>query len=159
MTKNFLRFLLLATILLLPGFHPARTASAALQATGDEHWAGELTISGFDHYVNNLASDGQGNVYAGGAFTAFGGEPVNHVARWDGSSWTGLGEGLEGLDEAVHLLVADSQGNLYTDVLLTPEGEMPETVVLRWDGSAWSPLGGDLSGLVDTWRKAGTATS
>src|SRR6185503_12153090 len=34
------------------------------------------------------------NLYAGGNFTTAGGSPVNHIAKWDGSSWSPLGSGL-----------------------------------------------------------------
>src|SRR5262245_37831536 len=38
--------------------------------------------------------DGSGPaLYAGGWFTTAGGHPANHIARWDGESWTTLGSG------------------------------------------------------------------
>ncbi len=37
-----------------------------------------------------------GNLYAGGTFTAAGGNAANSVARWDGSSWSALGSGIAG---------------------------------------------------------------
>ena len=47
--------------------------------------------------VNSLRvhADGTGTaLYAGGRFTTAGGLPSNHVARWDGSTWSPLGDGL-----------------------------------------------------------------
>jgi hypothetical protein len=147
MIRNCLRLLSLATILLLFSFTMILQTLAADQEPGDKQWAGDLTISGFDDRVTTLVKDMQGNIYAGGDFTAFGGEAVNHVAKWDGSTWSGLGSNLK---EPVNTLAADGRGNLYTDVLVTPDGGLPETVVMRWDGSSWSALKGDLSSLVDT---------
>ena len=147
MVRNLRRFLFIVSILLLTGFTQTPHTFEVNQETGDEHWASELTVEGFDNFVYALASDRQGNVYAGGDFTSFGGMPVNHVARWDRATWSTLGDGLK---EQVNHLAADSTGNLYTDVLVTTEGGMPETLVMRWDGSTWSPLPGNLSGLVDT---------
>jgi hypothetical protein len=34
------------------------------------------------------------NVYAGGWFTTAGGSPANYIAKWDGSSWSALGSGM-----------------------------------------------------------------
>lgn len=34
------------------------------------------------------------NVYAGGTFATAGGMTVNHIAKWNGVGWTGLGSGL-----------------------------------------------------------------
>jgi hypothetical protein len=141
------RLLFIASILLLIGFTHTPHTSAEHQEAGDEHWAGDLTIAGFDAFVYALASDRQGNIYAGGDFTSFGGMFVNHIARWDGLTWSALGNGLK---ERVNHLAVDSRGNLYTDVLVVMDRRMPETLVMCWDGSTWFPLPGNLSGLVDT---------
>ncbi|MEX2217682.1 MAG: hypothetical protein WD749_02890, partial [Phycisphaerales bacterium] len=37
-----------------------------------------------------------GDLIAGGAFSGAGGNPANNVARWNGSSWSALGSGLNG---------------------------------------------------------------
>ena len=40
--------------------------------------------------------DGSGPaLYAGGDFTTAGGVPANHIAKWNGSSWSALGSGIE----------------------------------------------------------------
>lgn len=147
MIRSFFCYLSFAALLLLPSHAISLQAVAADQVPGDEHWAGELSVPGFNNNVTTLISDLHGHLYAGGDFTAYGGETVNHIAIWDGSTWSGLGNGL---DERAHNLAVDSKGNLYTDVLIFSESGNPETVVMRWDGSSWSTLGGDLSGLVDT---------
>jgi hypothetical protein len=147
MIGSCLRLLSMVTILLMSTYTIIVQAHVEDQEPGDEHWAGNLTISGFDSIVTSLVNDRQGNIYAGGDFASFGGEAVNHIAKWDGSTWSGLGHGLK---EPVNNLVVDSRGNLYTDVLITPDSGLPETVVMRWDGSSWSALEGDLSSLVDT---------
>lgn len=150
MIRNPLRLFLFATILLLTSYNINPHTFAANQESGDEHWAGDLTVPGFDSYVTALVSDMQGNTYAGGGFTAIGGEIVNHIGKWDGSTWSGLGNGL---DEQVNTLAVDSQGNLYTDVLIIPDSGLSETEIMRWDGSAWSALEGDLTSLVDTLKE------
>ncbi len=45
--------------------------------------------------VTALTTLANGNVIAGGAFTLADGVTVNGVARWDGSTWSALGTGLD----------------------------------------------------------------
>jgi hypothetical protein len=59
--------------------------------------------------VYALAVNGT-NLYAGGDFTEAGGVPANHIAKWDGSSWSALGSGLDG---PVYALAADGAGHLF----------------------------------------------
>ena len=39
------------------------------------------------------------DVYVGGQFTMAGGLNANYIAKWDGSSWSTLGGGMNGLRE------------------------------------------------------------
>ncbi|MFZ2655501.1 MAG: hypothetical protein WAX69_11285, partial [Victivallales bacterium] len=50
--------------------------------------------------VNALAfySD---EIYAGGDFTEIGGETANYVAKWDGTTWSALGTGMDGSVKAL----------------------------------------------------------
>ena len=57
------------------------------------HWSA-LGL-GMDGQVDALAFDSSGNLYAGGAFATAGGTSVNCVAKWDGSSWSALGSGVD----------------------------------------------------------------
>ena len=118
MVQYCLHLLLFATIVLSFIFSNSPPAYATGQGPGDEHWADDLSISGFDSFVTGLVSDRHGNIYAGGGFTAFGGQIVNHIAKWDGVAWSSLGDGLS---EPVNTLAIDSRGILYTDVLVIPE--------------------------------------
>jgi len=57
-----------------------------------------------------LAIDGSGNVYAGGTFTEAGGQPVNRIAKWDGTTWSALGSGF---NNWCYALAIDGSGNIY----------------------------------------------
>ena len=35
------------------------------------------------------------DIYVGGAFTTAGGSSANRIAKWDGSSWSALGSGVD----------------------------------------------------------------
>ena len=50
------------------------------------------------------------NLYVGGGFTTAGGLPANHIAKWDGRTWSTLGSGLDG---GVNALAVDGAGHLF----------------------------------------------
>ena len=97
-----------------------------------------------DGEVEVLAAydDGGGPaLYAGGEFSAAGGVLASNVARWDGSSWSALGDGT---DEKVRALVAYSTGG--ESVLLvaghfTSAGGVETPGLARWQAPEWSSLG------------------
>ena len=60
--------------------------------------------------VRSLKVDGSGDLIAGGFFTMAGGVSANRVARWDGSSWSALGSGL---NASVDSLTVDGSGKLF----------------------------------------------
>jgi hypothetical protein len=95
--------------------------------------------------VWDLAVSGS-NLYVGGSFTAAGGQPANHVARWDGSAWHALGDGIGGQPAWVSAL-AVSELDLYVGGYFTEAGGQPANFVARWDGSAWYPLGDGPNGV------------
>jgi len=63
------------------------TLAAAWEALGE----------GVDDGVRAIVIDAEGNVYVGGSFARAGGATVNHIAKWDGSSWSALGTGVLGM--------------------------------------------------------------
>lgn len=86
--------------------------------------------------VFSLAFDAAGNLYVGGTFNQVGTGllPVNNIAKWDGSTWSALGTGLDG---TVNDLVLDSSGRLYA----TYYGNASSTGDIdRWDGARWTTL-------------------
>ena len=50
------------------------------------------------------------DLYAGGGFTTAGGIAANYIAKWNGSSWSALGSGMNG--DCVYAL-AVSGSDLY----------------------------------------------
>ena len=93
--------------------------------------------------VNALVMDASGNLYAGGWFTEAGGAPAINIARWDGTEWTVLGDGLSGTNgEGIDALAIDGS-DLYAGGWFTYSGPLAVNHVARWDGSSWSGLGSD----------------
>ncbi|MCW5757097.1 MAG: hypothetical protein KIT54_07675 [Phycisphaeraceae bacterium] len=86
--------------------------------------------------------DGSGEaLYAGGNFTTADGEPANHIARWDGSTWTPLGSGMNTTVESLAVFDDGSGDALYAGGDFTTAGSVEANRIARWDGAAWSALG------------------
>jgi hypothetical protein len=87
--------------------------------------------------VYHMTVDKNGHLYIGGSFEAVSGIPARNVAYWDGSSWHGLGEGL---NERVNALAFDPGGDLYAVGFFTKAGDVPADHAARWDGGTWDAL-------------------
>lgn len=101
--------------------------------------------------------DGTGPaLYVGGRFDeAPGGVPARNIAKWDGTSWTGLGPGLgDGArygGDVVRALARYDSGSgpfLYAGGAFEVAGTTPVLNIARWDGAAWSRLGHGLEPIV-----------
>ncbi|MEM6783053.1 MAG: CARDB domain-containing protein [Bacteroidota bacterium] len=160
-----------------PGFNGLRGidlhAAAVHPSTGDVYVAGRY-LGGFSGLLRwtgtvwdpiDLGADTNDRVYAltfapngdlylGGSFTELRGTPVNYVARWDGTSFSPLGQGLEG--QVNSLLFDDATGTLYVGGRDNSAGFSGGTnadgsfvasnKIIAWDGSRWQPLGQGISG-------------
>jgi hypothetical protein len=81
------------------------------------------------------------DVYVGGDFTHAGPTQVNYIAKWDGSSWSPLGEGVNGV---VRTIAADGN-DLYVGGNFTQAGGIQANYIAKWNGSSWSSLGSGLN--------------
>ncbi|MBN9693982.1 MAG: Ig-like domain-containing protein [Verrucomicrobia bacterium] len=93
-----------------------------------------------DARVLTLLHDGT-NVLAGGNFTSISGVPAVGVARWDGTAWSALAEGIDttttaGFNFEVRAL-AMFQGQLIAGGRFRRAGGIEAKNVARWDGTAW----------------------
>lgn len=97
--------------------------------------------------------DGGGNaLYAGGAFVKAGEITVSNIARWDGTSWGGVGNGTNCHINALCVHDDGSGSALYVGGTFTQAGEVETNGIARWNGSAWSALGTGLNGPVYALR-------
>jgi len=133
-----------------PGFVTERGGSSGARgrqpALGCD-WSTEFSIGDLDDASFGLAvyDDGTGEaLYAGGWFTVAGGLVVNHIARWDGDDWSGLGEGgAVGAASRVYALAsfADLDGPaLYVGGSFAMVGDVDATGIARWGDGSWSAL-------------------
>jgi hypothetical protein len=106
-------------------------------------------------YVMTLGTydDGSGlSLYAGGFFTEAGGIPANRIARWDGRSWSALGEGVDGSFPIVNAMAvyddpaAVGGQSLFVGGGFTEAGGTPASRIARWNGTSWSPVAGGIDG-------------
>ena len=89
--------------------------------------------------------DGTGEaLYVGGQFDHIAGIETGAVARWDGASWSGLGEGLryKAIDLHPHRF-ADGEMLVAGGDFIAADSTRRIAGVQRWDGSSWSPVGGN----------------
>jgi hypothetical protein len=91
--------------------------------------------------------DGTGPaLYAGGAFSMAGGEPVNNIAKWDGKQWAPLGSGMSSQVTALTVFDDGTGAALYAGGTFTTAGGVEANRIARWDGSQWSALGSGMTG-------------
>ncbi|PKN83103.1 MAG: hypothetical protein CVU47_00410 [Chloroflexi bacterium HGW-Chloroflexi-9] len=112
-----------------------------VEVNGLARWDGNnwtAVGNGVHGFVTTLALDAAGNLIVGGGFNEVGGPlPVGdvtrvearNIARWDGDSWSALGEGVRGVVASV---AVDNAGQIYAGADIT--------TVAVWDGSAWGDL-------------------
>lgn len=94
-------------------------------------------------------------LYVGGQFvrTDDGNVQLNRIARWDGSSWSALGTGMNNLVNALAVYDDGSGPALYAAGNFTTAGGVSANRVAKWDGSSWSAVGSGTNG-VNNWVRA-----
>jgi YVTN family beta-propeller protein len=94
-------------------------------------------IGGADSQVNAFAVY-DGDLYAGGKFTSIGGVRMNNIARWDGTSWTAVGNARRvGVNDRVDSLQV-YDGDLYVGGKFTEAGSgISVNHLAKWNGR-WS---------------------
>lgn len=85
-----------------------------------------------------------GQLVAGGDFTRIGNTPANHVASYDGRSWSALGTGTNGRVSAV----IQSGTDLVAGGSFSMAGGVTCNNIARWNGKDWSPIGMGVDGEV-----------
>ncbi|MEX1275236.1 MAG: LamG-like jellyroll fold domain-containing protein [Bacteroidota bacterium] len=93
-------------------------------------------INGINGMVTALAVIGT-DLYAGGWFTTAGGIPAENIAKWDGTNWSALGNGLPAAG-AINALAAMGNNLYATSYILEPALGGPGNLIVRWDGANWS---------------------
>ena len=80
-------------------------------------------------------------LYVGGFFQDVGGVQTRQVARWNGSTWSQAGAGLDSFVHALHVHDDGSGPALYAGGRFTSSGAVTTGRVARFDGSSWTAVG------------------
>jgi len=102
-------------------------------------------------FALEVLNPGDGDaLYVGGEFVVAGGSTANRMARWDGTSWTTLGDGFNGRVRTF----AVYNGALYAGGHFTEADGVEARRIARWDGNTWVEVGGGVSGSGggDVWE-------
>jgi hypothetical protein len=88
------------------------------------------------HGLGNVADiiEYNGNIYIVGDIDEIGGVVMNHVAMWDGSSWTSLGSGLGEYGSCMGVY----SNELYVGGYFQTAGGISANKIAKWNGSTWS---------------------
>ena len=81
------------------------------------------------------------NLYVGGGFTRAGGIAAANIAKWNGSSWSALGLGIDGPAFPAVYALAVSGSDLYAGGDFTAAGSVTANSIAKWNGKSWSALG------------------
>jgi hypothetical protein len=112
---------------------------------------GSGVVGAYPYDVGALAVFDDGSapaLYAGGSFTSAGGVAASHIAKWNGSSWSVLGNGLNNPVYALTVFDDGSGSALYAGGAFTSAGGVATNSIAKWNGSSWSALGVGMNGYV-----------
>jgi trimeric autotransporter adhesin len=94
-----------------------------------------------------------GCLYAAGEFDEAGGVPALNIARWDGSTWSAVGSGLDDAHRAGLRALAGYGHELVAGGYSFRTGAGDVGTVARWDGSEWRtmPATGEVGSFTDVF--------
>lgn len=89
-------------------------------------------------------------LYAGGQFTSAGDATVNGIAKWNGSTWSALGTGVDGHVSALAVFDDGTGGGsaLYVGGEFNVAGGVLAHRIAKWNGREWSALGDGMNASV-----------
>lgn len=96
---------------------------------------------GFNWWGNKLIIY-NGEVYAGGFFTASNLTTLNHVGKWNGQGWSAMGAGFNG---SVHCF-GIYNNELYAGGSFSMSGTDSCLGIAKWNGTQWEDVGGGFPG-------------
>jgi hypothetical protein len=131
-------------------FAVSQNSSFDLRAAGDEHWDWSFDSTNSPNGPVYAIAVGADGIYVGGTFTQAGSVAANNIARWDGTQWHALGDGVNngGGPPAVYAITINGTdvyvgGNFYSAGLITASN------IAKWNGTQWDSLS---SGAIDYVR-------
>ncbi len=108
-------------------------------------------IPGANNLVRSAVVDGAGNLYIGGDFTFVGTVAASRIAKWNGSTWSALGTGV---NNSVNAL-AVSGTDLFVGGIFVIAGGNSANRIAKWNGTTWSALGTGANSTVNALAVSG----
>jgi hypothetical protein len=132
-------------------------------------WTPMQTQMATSDSVSKLLFDSSNNIYAVGSFTCLKGSTpsgvfpnntcsgtggttvLNNIAKWNGSSWTSIGSGVNGTPTT---FVIDGAGSIYASGSFTKAGNaINANGFAKWNGVGWAGHGQGMNGAVRAMAK------
>lgn len=125
------------------------TSIGDLNVSGVARWNGQawsalgapVATDGAVLALGSYDSGSGAQLHAGGEFTRIGGTDASNIARWNGTSWSPLGAGLDGLADAIAVFDSGAGPELVVGGTFTMADGVPAANIARWNGTSWSALG------------------
>jgi hypothetical protein len=124
----------------VPVSNVARWTGAAWESVGDGVAGGAV------HALEVFDADGPGpepsKLYAGGAFTSAGGAAAQHLAVWDGASWSAVAPVVQyaGAVRAIRAFQENAGPTLYVGGDPLSIAGLPTNLAFRFRGGSWQSL-------------------
>ncbi len=92
-----------------------------------------------------LTTDINGDIITGGLFTTAGGTTINYIARFDGTQWQALNNGMNNTVSALHTA---ANGDIIAGGEFTTAGGTTVNRITRFNGTQWQAIDGGTNGSV-----------
>lgn len=128
---------------------------------GNDLWSNEFGAAGVGGSVYTALIHPNGDMYLAGYFENFGNKKANSIIKWDGTTWSTLGDpqnpGIRtaltsGLVEPGDIYTMAYYNNMiYVGGLFTHAGSMPAISLVAWNGTNWVQVpetGGSVKALL-----------
>ncbi|MBM4112137.1 MAG: hypothetical protein FJ253_02005, partial [Phycisphaerae bacterium] len=134
------------------------TNAGGVRALRVSRWNGSAWSAlgtGLNGTVRAMAifDDGLGGgpaLFVGGDFTSAGNVSTNNIAKWDGTQWSALGNGMNGIVRALEVFDDGSGGGpaLYAAGQFSVAGSTEASFLAKWDGETWTAVGDGTNGWI-----------
>jgi len=105
--------------------------------------SGVSRTNGMPGSIAALGVLSNGDIIAAGTFDAAGGVAALNVARWNGTTWSPMGDGFSSGPNA---LIVRQNGDIIAGGGFTKSGTTTLKYVAKWNGAGWVPYGQQLNG-------------
>jgi hypothetical protein len=98
-----------------------------------------------------------GQLIAGGNFHTAGGVTANCIARWNGSSWSSLAQGMSAFFYIPMVFALEVYGSdLIAGGMFDTSGTAQTNHIARWNGSTWLTMGSGMNSYVNALKVWGS---